>query len=243
MKKFILILSVILVLFFAGCINPPEPVLVPEELTKEKAIEIAQLGDCAKIGTLTEEISFDEISKSWRIKIKPFEVEPNCNAFCVVWEDKTVEVNWKCGGEKLEPVVDDSEFLEQECDAVKRCPEGFECASFPLVGLKCYPLEEESFPCSFVQCPSRHYCVVAESYPVQVNCSPISISKEFYCSADKDCAPCSNSECSNINYTETADCPGNRCGTYIKECKCIENKCTAITGNSFEDRGEAIPKC
>jgi hypothetical protein len=64
----------------------------------------------------------------------------------------------------------------------------------------------------------------------------------FSCSVDADCAPCSNSECSNINFTEIANCPGNRCGTYIKECKCINNKCTAITGNSFEDQRAEIPK-
>jgi hypothetical protein len=63
---------------------------------------------------------------------------------------------------------------------------------------------------------------------------------EFYCSADGECAPCSNSECANANYLEVADCPGDRCGTYIKECKCIGNACTAITGNYFIDTGQPM---
>jgi hypothetical protein len=66
------------------------------------------------------------------------------------------------------------------------------------------------------------------------------IPNEFYCLEDDDCAPCSNSECANVNYLEVADCPGNRCGTYIKECKCVENLCTPITGDYFTDRGQPV---
>jgi hypothetical protein len=68
-----------------------------------------------------------------------------------------------------EPIVDDSEFLKQKCDAVNSCPEGFECAAFPGIGLKCFPAEKK--PCSFVKCFSGKECVVLETYPVQVTCS------------------------------------------------------------------------
>jgi hypothetical protein len=73
----------------------------------------------------------------------------------------------KCNSAPTE--VDDSEFLEQYCDASTSCPEGFECASFPELGLKCYPETKEV--CDFVSCPSGKVCIVALSYPVQVTCS------------------------------------------------------------------------
>jgi hypothetical protein len=50
----------------------------------------------------------------------------------------------------------------------------------------------------------------------------------FTCNFDSDCAPCSNTECSNAAYTEEADCRGSRCGYVLKECKCINGFCTAI---------------
>ena len=66
--------------------------------------------------------------------------------------------------------VDKTEFLEGvECDAVNKCPEGYECASFPAAGLSCYP--EGKDVCGFVACPPGTKCVVAESYPVQIFCS------------------------------------------------------------------------
>ena len=66
--------------------------------------------------------------------------------------------------------VDKTEFLEGvECDAMNKCSEGYECASFPVVGPSCYPREREV--CGFVACPPGTECVVAESYPVQIFCS------------------------------------------------------------------------
>ena len=66
--------------------------------------------------------------------------------------------------------VDKTEFLEGvKCDALNECPEGYECASFPVVGPSCYPEEREV--CGFVACPPGKECVVAESYPVQIFCS------------------------------------------------------------------------
>ncbi len=66
--------------------------------------------------------------------------------------------------------IDDTDFLDQECDAVISCPEDYECASFPGVGLSCYPTEGIQTPCDFVTCPSGKTCIIAEIYPVQVSC-------------------------------------------------------------------------
>jgi hypothetical protein len=68
-----------------------------------------------------------------------------------------------------EPVVDSSSFSGDSCDALKPCPTGFECATFPGEGLQCYPADK--WPCDLVSCPLGKECVVAESYPVQIFCS------------------------------------------------------------------------
>ncbi len=67
--------------------------------------------------------------------------------------------------------LDGSKFLDQYCDAINPCPADYECASFPEVGLKCYPTTTTSNPCDFVKCSSGKECIVAESYPVQIFCS------------------------------------------------------------------------
>ncbi|MFH1664398.1 MAG: DUF4382 domain-containing protein [archaeon] len=69
--------------------------------------------------------------------------------------------------------VDDSSFFPAtSCDAENSCPEGFECASFPIIALKCYP-DSTLNPCDFVDCASGTECIIAETYPVQVMCSSI----------------------------------------------------------------------
>ena len=70
--------------------------------------------------------------------------------------------------------VDFSSFLEQSCDAVNECPDGYSCAVFSgidssLTSGSCYSSAE--MPCDFVKCPSDKECVAAESYPLQIMCS------------------------------------------------------------------------
>lgn len=48
------------------------------------------------------------------------------------------------------------------------CPEGLGCISFSGIGLRCAPPN----PCSYFRCPDGTTCVVAESYPPQVFCTP-----------------------------------------------------------------------
>lgn len=99
------------------------------------------------------------------------DVSKQCPDFCtgIAGNLETKCVENKCSTVQT-PYVDSSEFLENvECDALHKCPQGFECAKFPGTGLACYPEEKE--PCNLVSCPPGKECVIAESYPVQVFCS------------------------------------------------------------------------
>ena len=67
-----------------------------------------------------------------------------------------------------EPVLNTSVFLEQTCDALNGCPQGFSCGDFLGQGPKCYPTNMR--PCDILTCPATVPCVVGESYPIQVAC-------------------------------------------------------------------------
>jgi len=211
-------------------LKPVIKVLTPKEfqerkqeqkMTLERAREIAQNSECAEEGTVKEKGTYNENSKTWWIDFEPNEPKELCNPACVVSEKtKTAEINWMCTG------------LQEFCEIGKKytnnavnpieceCPEGFE---FETVETGWGPCPKEGM----TDCPETKLKCVEE----------IEIPEEFSCEEDSDCVECSNSECSNVNFTETADCPGNRCGTYIKECKCTGGECTAITGNYFDENG------
>jgi hypothetical protein len=57
------------------------------------------------------------------------------------------------------------------CDANVKCPDVLECYNFPSLGAKCAKVN----PCSYYQCPANAQCLLAESSPAQVSCSPITL--------------------------------------------------------------------
>lgn len=59
------------------------------------------------------------------------------------------------------------QIIEQQCDTLKPCSQGWECFSFPGLGAKC----AKPNPCSYFKCPQKTQCSLAESYPPQVKCN------------------------------------------------------------------------
>lgn len=70
------------------------------KLTIGEAIQIAQKSECAEKGSLTKKYSYNENSKTWWIDLtmKPEFAKDICNPACVVFENKTAEINWRCTG-------------------------------------------------------------------------------------------------------------------------------------------------
>jgi hypothetical protein len=62
------------------------------------------------------------------------------------------------------PEQDLSKITNISCDAFIKCPEGFECYSFPDIGTRCAELN----PCEYF-CKGKE-CFVLESYPEQIRC-------------------------------------------------------------------------
>jgi len=60
------------------------------------------------------------------------------------------------------------EITNRSCDAIRRCPQGLECYSFPGKGTRC---AKQGNPCDYFKCPDNTECVLAMSYPVQIHCS------------------------------------------------------------------------
>ena len=60
--------------------------------------------------------------------------------------------------------------MDQKCDAITKCPEGYECGKFPELGLQCYP-EQDKGQCNFVSCPIGQSCMILETYPGQAVCN------------------------------------------------------------------------
>jgi hypothetical protein len=200
-----------------------------QRMTKEKAMEIAQASECAMQGTLKQKAEYNENTKTWWIEFEPNEPKEDCNPTCVVSEEtKTAEINWRCTG-LIIPELMCSTDSDCACGTKKDTRECF-------YGNKEFVNIEE-------QCPD--FCSgIAGNFEIKcISNKCTQINKAFYCKKNSDCSACSNSECANKDFNSTAYCPGNRCGTYIKECKCTDNKCTAITGNYFDDRGTEKPKC
>lgn len=67
-------------------------------MTLEEARQAAQASVCTEEGTLTEEASYNENSRTWWIGLEPEEEKQGCNPACVVSQDGTAEVNWRCTG-------------------------------------------------------------------------------------------------------------------------------------------------
>lgn len=76
---------------------PQEVISSVEGLMSEKdAREIAETSECINEGSLKGEAFYNENSKTWWFDLDA--EKPGCNPACVVYEDRTVEVNWRCTG-------------------------------------------------------------------------------------------------------------------------------------------------
>jgi len=66
-------------------------------MTYEQAVTIAKSSDCTAEGSLDEDVhSYNPNSKTWWININAD--KPGCSPACVVYENGTAEINWRCTG-------------------------------------------------------------------------------------------------------------------------------------------------
>ena len=67
--------------------------------SEDWAMIVAEASNCTEYGTLSEDsIMYNENSKTYWIDLIPFENPYNCNPACVVYENGSTEVNWRCTG-------------------------------------------------------------------------------------------------------------------------------------------------
>ncbi len=80
------------------CTKLPKEVVErePEPMSEKIARSIAETSSCVKDGPLKDKAIYNENSKTWWIDL---DIEkPGCNPACVIYEDETVEINWRCTG-------------------------------------------------------------------------------------------------------------------------------------------------
>ena len=80
------------------CTKLPEEVIDTEStpMSEKRARSIAETSECVKDGTLKDNALYNENSKTWWIDLNID--KPGCSPACVVYEDETVEINWRCTG-------------------------------------------------------------------------------------------------------------------------------------------------
>ena len=79
----------------------PSSLLSEEEnkivaMSEEIARSIAENSECVNDGPLKENVFYNENSKTWWIDLDID--KPGCSPACVVYEDETVKINWRCTG-------------------------------------------------------------------------------------------------------------------------------------------------
>ena len=67
-----------------------------EPCTREDAIAIAEKSNCTEVGNLTEDVFYNNYTKTWWIDIDAD--KEGCAPACVVSDNGSVEVNWRCTG-------------------------------------------------------------------------------------------------------------------------------------------------
>ncbi len=70
--------------------------ILSEPMSEERARSIAETSECISDGPLKENAFYNENSKTWWIDLDID--KPECNPACVIYEDETVEINWRCTG-------------------------------------------------------------------------------------------------------------------------------------------------
>jgi hypothetical protein len=90
-------------------------VLEGENMTREQAYAFARNGTCAQEGNLTENAFYNPNSRTWWIDLEPFIPHPLCNPACVIYENGSTEVNWRCTG--LVPPLNNETMDIIQCSA------------------------------------------------------------------------------------------------------------------------------
>jgi hypothetical protein len=80
------------------CTKLPEEVVnrEPAPMSEKIARSIAETSECIEDGALKDNARYNESSKTWWIDLDID--KPGCNPACVVYEDETVKINWRCTG-------------------------------------------------------------------------------------------------------------------------------------------------
>ena len=80
------------------CTKLPEEVVnrEPAPMSEKIARSIAETGECTKDGALKDNALYNESSKTWWIDLDID--KPGCSPACVIHEDETAEINWRCTG-------------------------------------------------------------------------------------------------------------------------------------------------
>lgn len=80
------------------CTKLPAEVVDREStpMSEKIARSIAETSECIEDGTLKDNALYNESSKTWWIDLNID--KPGCNPACVVYEDETVKINWRCMG-------------------------------------------------------------------------------------------------------------------------------------------------
>jgi len=67
-----------------------------EPCTAEDAMLIANKSNCTEVGNLTDSIMYNNYTKTWWIDLDA--VKEGCAPACVVHDNGSAEVNWRCTG-------------------------------------------------------------------------------------------------------------------------------------------------
>jgi len=80
------------------CTDLPEKVtsVMPEPMSEKIARSIAETSECTESGALKDTAIYNESTKTWWLDLDID--KPGCNPACVVFEDESVEINWRCTG-------------------------------------------------------------------------------------------------------------------------------------------------
>lgn len=80
------------------CTKLPKEVTAVEvvPMSEKRARSIAETGECVVDGTLKDNALYNDTSKTWWIDL---DIDKSgCNPACVIYEDESVEINWRCTG-------------------------------------------------------------------------------------------------------------------------------------------------
>jgi hypothetical protein len=82
---------------------------------REQAYAVARNSTCVQEGNLTDTAFYNPNSRTWWIDLEPFTPQPLCDPACVIYENGSTEINWRCRG--LVPPENDEVIDNSTCSA------------------------------------------------------------------------------------------------------------------------------